>query len=181
MRRYTTEALARPLPYDGDTADQSGHGSHLSSVYEHKPQEVCWPDNAPAGTIVFPLTPDRWEPLNATATGRVVLPLSAACSEGQTPRRVTGSIDGATDGDSDSTGMSALQPHQDQRFGDAPMHFRMALKTNAIGARKNAKLAKRQQFENSVLTDLAQLLGVAQRRLQITIEHSDDDDDIPLE
>lgn len=61
------------------------------------------------------------------------------------------------------------------------MHFRMALETNAIGARKHAKPAKRQQFEESVIADLAQLLGVAEKRLQISIVHSDDDDDVPLE
>ena len=182
MRRYTTEALARALPHDGDFG---AHGSYLTSVYEHKPQEVCWPDNAPAGTVVWPLTPDRWEPLEATATGRLVLPVGGVRNEeGQTPKPASDSA--ATAGGRES--MSGLQQYQRPR-GQAtvsgedllPMHFRMALETNAIGARKHAKPAKRQQFEESVIADLAQLLGVAEKRLQISIVHSDDDDDVPLE
>ena len=97
------------------------------------------------------------------ATGRLVLPIGAAhTEEARTPGMAPDSID--HDGDSVHS-LKMLGQHEAKLVGDdmIPMNFRMALKTNAIGARKNAKPAKRQQFEQSVLMDLAKLLGVAQQ------------------
>jgi len=197
MRRYSTESLARALPYEGDYAGQGG-GSYMSSVYEHKPQEVTMMISssssasasgaAASAASPLPLTPERWEPLDATEAGRLVLPIAAAAATGGAQgRRAAGNISphtGAAEAREGSDGgVQAGQQLSDDDDSRA-MNFRMDLETNAIGARKNAKPGKRQQFEESLLADLAELLGVTTDRLQgLTIEHSDDDDDddVPME
>ena len=120
------------------------------------------------------LTPDRWIPLEPRAAGRVVLPGKGSTRVGTVSR----SDDyGAEDAGSMSAG-STIGRGDDS----VPMNFRLSLQTNAVGARKNANPRKREQFEDSVVHDLAQLLGVGEERLVITIDHSDDgDDDVAME
>ena len=139
-----------------------------------------------AAASPLPLTPERWEPLDATEAGRLVLPIAAAAATGGAQgRRAAGIISphtGAAEAHEGTDG--GEQAGQQLSDNDSrAMNFRMGLETNAIGARKNAKPGKRQQFEESVLADLAELLSVTTDRLQITIEHSDDDDDddVPME
>ena len=60
---------------------------------------------------------------------------------------------------------------------DAPRNFRMSMVTKAAGARKGANPQKHQVFLDSVVQDLAKLMGVRPERLRITSFTADEDED----
>ena len=114
------------------------------------------------------LAPERWEVLEPGTAGRFVTlpPPDGALAASAGP-----SVEASAASESSvSEGEFVLPP-------DAPRNFRMSMVTKAAGARKGANPQKHQVFLDSVVQDLAKLMGVRPERLRITSFTADEDED----
>ena len=114
------------------------------------------------------LAPERWEVLEPGTTGRFVTlpPPDGALAASAGP-----SAEASAASESSASGGGFVLPP------DAPRNFRMSMVTKAAGARKGANPQKHQVFLDSVVQDLAKLMGVRPERLRITSFTADEDED----